>query len=50
MPADEIANELELHRISDRLWSIMACSAKTGDNLQEGMQWLIETIQNNSQG
>jgi len=28
--------------IKDRQWSIVACSAKTKEGLQEGMEWLIE--------
>jgi len=39
--ADEIAGTMELDSISDRVWQIQACSAKNGDGLQEGMEWLI---------
>merc|ERR1712061_444630 len=40
-PADEISGALGLSGISDRTWNIQACSAKNGDGLQEGMEWLI---------
>merc|ERR1719222_1812698 len=40
-PADEIAESLNLSAISDRTWTIQACSAKEGDGLQDGMEWLV---------
>ena len=33
IPADEIGESLTLHLIRDRPWSIVACSAKTGEGL-----------------
>ncbi|CAE8625974.1 unnamed protein product [Polarella glacialis] len=39
--ADEIAYSLMLGEIKDRTWTIQACSAKCGDGLQDGMEWLI---------
>ena len=45
LPADEISDTMNLHLIRDRPWSIMASSAKTGEGLQEGMEWLVQTIQ-----
>lgn len=39
--AEEIAAVMELESISDRIWQIQACSAKTGEGLQEGMEWLV---------
>merc|ERR1712187_566443 len=39
VPADEIMQALDLTSISDRTWTIQACSAKTGEGLHEGMQW-----------
>lgn len=39
--AEDIATALELESISDRIWQIQACSAKTGEGLQEGMEWLV---------
>mmetsp|Transcript_44096 Transcript_44096/g.61281 ORF Transcript_44096/g.61281 Transcript_44096/m.61281 type:complete len:183 (-) Transcript_44096:176-724(-) len=44
LPADEISETLTLKNIKDRQWSIVACSAKTKDGLQEGMEWLIEQV------
>ncbi|CAE7874812.1 arl3 [Symbiodinium necroappetens] len=43
-PADEIAAALDLASISDRTWTIQACSAKDGSGLEDGMQWLIGVI------
>merc|ERR1712137_694540 len=40
-PADEISQTLQLAGISDRTWTIQACSAKEGSGLQEGMEWLV---------
>ncbi|CAK76570.1 unnamed protein product (macronuclear) [Paramecium tetraurelia] len=45
LPADEISDSLKLNKITDRQWSIVACSAKTQEGLQEGMEWLIKTVQ-----
>jgi len=42
MPADEIAEKLSLTNIRDRQWQIQACSAKTGEGLQEGMEWTLQ--------
>ena len=30
-----------LEGIQDRIWQIQACSAKTGEGLQDGMEWLV---------
>ncbi|KRX10030.1 P-loop containing nucleoside triphosphate hydrolase [Pseudocohnilembus persalinus] len=40
-PPDEIAEDLQLENIKDRQWIIVACSAKTQEGMQEGMEWLI---------
>lgn len=40
----EISSELGLDKIRDRVWSILPCSAKTGEGLQEGMEWMVEQI------
>mmetsp|Transcript_116388 Transcript_116388/g.217892 ORF Transcript_116388/g.217892 Transcript_116388/m.217892 type:complete len:186 (+) Transcript_116388:72-629(+) len=37
----EISEALKLNEIKDRAWTIQACSAKNGDGLQEGMEWLV---------
>jgi len=38
---NEISESLKLENIRDRSWTIQACSAKEGDGLQEGMEWLV---------
>jgi ADP-ribosylation factor-like protein 3 len=45
LPADEISGAMNLQLIRDRPWCIMASSAKTGEGLQEGMEWLVQSIQ-----
>ena len=42
--ASEISNTLELHDITDRSWKIQACSAKSGEGVEDGMNWLTEKI------
>ena len=44
VPADEIAETMNLAMITDRTWTIQACSAKEGNGLQEGMEWLISNL------
>lgn len=44
LPANEISEVLSLHNIRDRTWTIQACSAKVGEGLQEGMEWLVQHI------
>eukprot|EP01138_Halocafeteria_seosinensis_P013715 gb/GECG01014006.1/.p1 GENE.gb/GECG01014006.1/~~gb/GECG01014006.1/.p1 ORF type:complete len:186 (+),score=36.53 gb/GECG01014006.1/:1-558(+) len=45
LSAADISVGLDLHSIKDRAWQIQACSAKKADGLQEGMEWLIKTVQ-----
>lgn len=40
----EITTELALNELRDRNWTILGCSAKTGEGLQDGMEWLVEQI------
>jgi ADP-ribosylation factor-like protein 3 len=42
--ADEISENMALADITGRVWTIFACSAKTGDGLQEGMEWVIKSL------
>eukprot|EP00163_Fabomonas_tropica_P032925 TRINITY_DN8452_c0_g2_i4.p3 TRINITY_DN8452_c0_g2~~TRINITY_DN8452_c0_g2_i4.p3 ORF type:complete len:180 (+),score=60.29 TRINITY_DN8452_c0_g2_i4:228-767(+) len=44
LPAKEIAEGLNLLSIRDRKWQIQACSAKTGDGLNKGMEWMTKVI------
>mmetsp|Transcript_37867 Transcript_37867/g.45655 ORF Transcript_37867/g.45655 Transcript_37867/m.45655 type:complete len:180 (-) Transcript_37867:368-907(-) len=38
---DELADKLNLGSIRDRPWQIQACSAKQGEGLKEGMEWIV---------
>ena len=42
--ADEIVDKLELNDITDRDWSLYACSALKGFGIMEGLKWLIEKV------
>ena len=44
LDAPEVMEHLDLSSITDRIWNIQACSAVTKEGLNEGMTWLIETI------
>ena len=37
LPAEEIEELLNLSMINDRAWTIVACSAKEGEGLNEGL-------------
>ncbi|KAJ8276313.1 hypothetical protein COCON_G00080650 [Conger conger] len=39
-PASEIAEGLNLHTYRDRKWQIQACSALSGEGVQDGMNWI----------
>ncbi len=41
---DEITIELGLNELRDRTWQILPCSAKTGEGLQDAMEWIVEQI------
>ena len=45
LPVDDITDSMNLHCIRDRPSCIIACSAKSGEGLQEGMEWLIQTME-----
>lgn len=47
MPPKDISDALQLHNIRDREWQIQACSAKTGAGLQEGIEWVLKTVEAN---
>ena len=40
----EITTELGLDQLRERTWQILPCSAKTGEGLQEGMEWIVEQV------
>ncbi|KAK9817934.1 hypothetical protein WJX72_004505 [[Myrmecia] bisecta] len=44
LPANEIAEGLNLFSIRDRPWQIQPCSAKSGSGLREGMEWLVKQV------
>ena len=44
LTADEISEQLNLVKIDDRQWTIQSCSAKTGDGIQEGMEWIAQRL------
>ncbi|KAL9983652.1 hypothetical protein ACROYT_G005856 [Oculina patagonica] len=44
LPPDEISTELTLTNIRDRSWHIQACSAKTGEGIQMGMEWIVKNV------
>ncbi|KAF7192236.1 ADP-ribosylation factor-like protein 1, partial [Pseudocercospora fuligena] len=46
--AGEISEALGLGSLKDRNWSIMACSAVTGKGVNEGMDWLVQTVGENA--
>ncbi|KAF9973341.1 ADP-ribosylation factor-like protein 2 [Actinomortierella ambigua] len=40
----QIRQELELDSIESHHWAILACSARTGENLLAGMDWIVGDI------
>jgi len=40
----EITTELGLNELRERTWNILPCSARTGEGLQEAMEWIVEQI------
>merc|ERR1711871_1424616 len=44
VPADELVETMNLMDIKDRPWQIQPCSAKTGENLQQGMEWVVGQV------
>ena len=46
--AGEISEALRLGELRDRNWSIVACSAIDGSGINEGMDWLVNTVNTES--
>jgi len=44
LSAADISLGLNLHAIKDRAWQVQACSAKAGEGLAEGLEWLIKVV------
>ncbi|KAF1942926.1 ADP-ribosylation factor [Clathrospora elynae] len=42
MTEDEVREGLRLDAIKTHKWHIMTCSAMTGMNLQEGLEWVVQ--------
>lgn len=40
----ELTEALNLHLVRDRPWQVQACSGKTGEGMQEGMEWLVKQM------
>eukprot|EP00054_Salpingoeca_dolichothecata_P031661 m.264210 g.264210 ORF g.264210 m.264210 type:complete len:151 (-) comp27589_c0_seq1:123-575(-) len=40
--ASELTKALNLHTIRDRIWQIQPCSAKSGEGIQDGLQWMLK--------
>ncbi|KAH8875036.1 ADP-ribosylation factor-like protein [Schistosoma japonicum] len=45
-PASRISDGLGLLTIRDRPWQIQGCSAVTGSGVQEGIEWIIKSVNN----
>lgn len=44
LKCDDIQDILELKSIKSHAWKIFSCSAFSGDNLEEGINWLVNDI------
>jgi ADP-ribosylation factor-like protein 2 len=46
LTCDEIATALELNteRFANRHWSIVGCSAVSGEGLVDGMDWVVDDV------
>mmetsp|Transcript_12406 Transcript_12406/g.18796 ORF Transcript_12406/g.18796 Transcript_12406/m.18796 type:complete len:189 (+) Transcript_12406:18-584(+) len=44
LSAAELTAGLNLHAIRDRQWIIVPCSAKTGEGLQDGIDFIVEEL------
>ena len=44
MDAAKVASSLDLDNITDRPWHIQNCSAKTGEGVDDGMNWLSNMV------
>ena len=42
----ELIAEMGLTNTKNRQWAVYACSAKRGDGLEEGMNWLVDILNN----
>ena len=42
----EVSEALDLSNITDRNWTVQPCSAKLGQGIEEGLNWITKKIQN----
>ncbi|KAI9892448.1 MAG: ADP-ribosylation factor-like protein 2 [Vezdaea aestivalis] len=42
MTTEQIEEALQLDAIKTHKWTILLCSAMTGENLQEGLRWVVQ--------
>lgn len=42
LSSEEVATSLQLNTIRGRSWQIQPCSAKTGEGVQHGLEWLLK--------
>jgi signal recognition particle receptor subunit beta len=50
VPANDLAEARLLQRQMRRPWRVQPCSARTGDGLIEGIEWLAQTISGKAHG
>lgn len=43
-PAQEIADKLQLNKIRGRAWRIQGCSALSGEGIEDGIEWISQTL------
>jgi ADP-ribosylation factor-like protein 1 len=44
MSAAQVSETLGLSQLKRRTWTIFKCSAKTGEGLTEGLDWLVNVV------
>lgn len=42
MTEEEVRQKLELDNISTHKWIILKCNAMTGENLEAGLDWVVQ--------
>lgn len=42
--AEKISEHMNLSCIRNRIWNIQPCSAKTGEGLEDGIEWVMEHV------
>ena len=43
-PCHQVSDAMGMINIRDRVWHLQPCSAKTGEGLQKGMEWLVANV------